>query len=129
VDAEGVALRPRGEMGGLVAVNASGTPPAGPKSESDALAPVPFVAPSIVETVRTLAPYVPQGSALLYDPKNGVGWMDGRGWTVWFGSSASQMDVKLRVYTVLVDSLAQRGISPTFINVAYPNAPYYRLGQ
>jgi hypothetical protein len=55
--------------------------------------------------------------------------MDGRGWTVWFGSSALQMDMRLRVYTVLVDSLAQRGISPTFINVAYPNAPYYRLGQ
>jgi len=129
VDAEGVAIRPRGEMDGLVAVSASGTPPAGPKSESDALSPIPFVAPSIIETVRVLAPYVPQGSALLYDPKYGVGWVDGRGWTAWFGSSASQMDVKLRVYTVLVGSLAQRGISPTFINVAYPNAPYYRLGQ
>jgi cell division protein FtsQ len=129
VDAEGVAVRPRGEMDGLVAVHASGAPPTGPKSESDALAPIPFAAPSIIETVRVLAPYVPQGSVLLYDPKYGVGWIDGRGWTVWFGSSASQMDVKLRVYTVLVDSLAQRGISPTFINVAYPNAPYYRLGQ
>jgi hypothetical protein len=49
VDAQGVALRPRGEMGGLVAVNASGAPPAGPKFESDALAPIPFVAPPIVE--------------------------------------------------------------------------------
>jgi hypothetical protein len=129
LDSEGVAFRPRGERDGLVAVQALGAAPSGPKSEEDALAPIPFVAPSIVETVRVLAPYLPQGSVLLYEPKYGLGWVDGRGWTVWFGASASQMDMRLRVYTVLVDSLAQRGISPVFINVAYPNAPYYRLGQ
>ncbi len=129
VDAEGVAFRPRFEVGGLVVVSASGNPPAGPKSESDPLAPVPFVSPDIVQTARLLNPYMPQGSVLLYDPKYGIGWNDNRGWTVWFGSTAEQVDVKLRVYIVLVDSLAQRGITPTFINVAYPNAPYYRLGQ
>jgi cell division protein FtsQ len=126
VDADGVAFRPRGEGGGLVTVSASGSSPTGLKSES---APLAFVAADIIETVRLLAPYVPQGSVLLHSPQYGVGWADGRGWTVWFGSSASQLDVKLRIYTVLVDSLAQRGIIPTFISVAYPNAPYYRLGQ
>ncbi len=129
VDAEGVAFRPRAEVGGLVVVSASGTPPTGPKSESDPLAPVPFVAPDIVQTARLLNPYIPQGAILLYDPKYGIGWEDPRGWTVWFGSSAEQVDVKLREYIVLVDSLAQRGITPVMINVAYPNAPYYRLGQ
>ena len=66
---------------------------------------------------------------LLYDPQYGFGWVDQRGWTVWFGTDAQEMDVKLRVYSVLVDSLAQRGITPTFISVEYPGAPYYRLGQ
>ena len=129
LDAEGVALRPRAEVSGLVVVRASGAPPTGPASASDPLAPVPFADPKIVETARVLAPYAPQGSTLLYDPKYGIGWTDSRGWTVWFGSSPEQADMKLRVYVVLVDSLVQRGITPIMINVAYPSAPYYRLGQ
>jgi cell division protein FtsQ len=129
LDAEGVALRPRGDAPNLVAVQASGAPPAGARSETDALAPVPFANADLVKTARLLAPYVPQGSRLLYDPQNGIGWVDGRGWTVWFGSASAQADMKLRVYIVLVDSLSQRGIVPIMINVAYPNAPYYRLGQ
>lgn len=129
VDAQGVAFRPRGEAQGLVVVSASGSPPAGVRSESDSLAPVPFVSAQIVESIRLLAPHVPQGSVLLYNPKFGIGWVDSRGWTVWFGSNADQTDMRLSVYSVLVDSLAQRGITPSFINVAYPDAPYYRLGQ
>jgi len=129
VDAEGVAFRPRGEMGGLVVVSASGSPPAGLKSEGDPLAPVPFVSAQIIESIRLLASHVPQGSVLLYNPKFGMGWVDARGWTVWFGSKSAETDVKLRVYEALVASLAQRGIAPSFINVAYPGAPYYRVGQ
>jgi len=129
VDDEGVAFIPRGEAQNLVVVSASGSPPAGLKSESDPFGPVPYIAPQIIESIRLLAPHVPQGSVLLYNPKYGIGWVDGRGWTVWFGSNAEQTDVKLRVYSALVDSLAQRGIPPSFINVAYPGAPYYRLGQ
>ena len=129
VDAEGVAFRPRAEVSGLVVVSASGIPTAGSTSVSDPLAPTPFVAPEIVELARLLNPYIPQGAVLRYDPKYGIGWNDARGWTVWFGSSPEQADVKLRVYIVLVESLAQRGITPVMINVAYPNAPYYRLGQ
>lgn len=129
VDAEGVAFRPRGERNDLVVVSASGAPPAGSRSASDPLAPVPFLSAEIIESIRQLAPYVPQGSVLLYDPKYGMGWVDARGWTVWFGSKSAETEMKLRVYNALVDSLAQRGITPSFINVAYPNAPYYRVGQ
>jgi len=129
LDEEGVALRPRGEEANLVIVKASGQPPTGPKSGSDPLNPTPYVNADIVKTARLLAPYAPQGSGIMYDPKYGIGWVDGRGWTVWFGASSDQVDMKLRVYIVLVESLAQRGINPIMINVAYPNAPYYRLGQ
>jgi cell division protein FtsQ len=129
LDEEGVALRPRGDASNLVVVKASGQPPTGPKSGDDPLAPTPYVDADIVKTARMLAPYVPQGSGLMYDPKFGIGWADGRGWTVWFGASSDQVDMKLRVYIVLVDSLAQRGINPIMINVAYPDAPYYRLGN
>ena len=129
LDAEGVALRPRAEVSGLVVVRALGPPPTGPASASDPLSPIPYADSKVVETARVLAPYAPQGSALLYDPKYGIGWTDSRGWIVWFGARPEQADMKLRVYVVLVDSLIQRGITPIMINVAYPNAPYYRLGQ
>jgi hypothetical protein len=109
-----VAFRPRGERNDLVVVSASGSPPAGLKSESDALAPVPFVSAEIIESIRQLAPYVPQGSVLLYNPKFGMGWVDAHGWTVWFGSKSAETDMKLRVYKALVDSLAQRGITPSW---------------
>lgn len=129
VDADGVIFRPRGERSDLTVVSASGSPPAGLKSEVDALAPIPYVAAPIVESIRLLAPNVPQGSVLLYDPKYGLGWVDAHGWTVWFGADPAQTDVKLRVYAALVESILGRGITPTFINVTYPSAPYYRVGQ
>lgn len=129
VDAEGVIFRPRGERSDLVVVSASGSPPAGLRSEVDAMAPVPYVSAQVVESIRLLAPNVPQGSVLLYDPKHGLGWVDARGWTAWFGADPAQTDVKLRVYAALVESILGRGITPTFINVAYPSAPYYRVGQ
>lgn len=129
VDAEGVAFRPRGEMSGLVVVSASGPPPGGSKSGSDPFAPAPFISAEIIESIRLLAPHVPPGSVLLYNPKFGLGWVDARGWTVWFGSNPDETDMKLRVYAALVVSVQQRGITPSFINVAYPSAPYYRVGQ
>ncbi len=129
VDAEGVIFRPRGERSDLVVVSASGSPPAGLRSEVDALAPVPYVSAQVVESIRLLAPNVPQGSVLLFDPKYGLGWVDARGWTAWFGADPAQTDMKLRVYAALVESILGRGITPTFINVAYPSAPYYRVGQ
>lgn len=129
VDAEGVIFRPRGERSDLVVVSASGSPPAGLRSEVDAMAPVPYVSAQVVESIRQLAPNVPQGSVLLYDPKYGLGWVDARGWTVWFGADPVETDMKLRVYSSLVESILGRGITPSFINVAYPSAPYYRVGQ
>jgi len=129
IDEAGIALRPRGDAPNLVVVKAAGTPPAGSRSNLDAFAPSPYVNADLVKAARLLAPYAPQGSSLQYDPTYGLGWADPRGWMVWFGSSSDRMDVKLRVYVVLVDSLNQRGITPVLINVAYPDAPYYRLGQ
>jgi len=66
---------------------------------------------------------------IIYDPSNGLGWNDTRGWQVFFGTDAKDMALKVRVYQSLVDSLMARGLYPTFINVAYANAPYYRMSQ
>ncbi len=129
IDAEGVALRPRGEAAGLVIVQALSAPPALPALDPHSLAARPYISAETVSAILTLAPYVPPGTPILYDPQAGLSWNDGRGWLAVFGSGTQDMAVKVRIYQALVDSLMGRGIRPVLINVAYPKAPFYRLEQ
>ena len=129
IDADGVAFRPHGTPGNLIPVAGFAAPPAAVNVQSDPLSPVPYISPDLVKAIQTLAPNVPAGSTMEYDPKYGLGWTDSRGWKVFFGTDVMDMTVKLRVYNALVDSLAQKGIQPTFISVQYANAPYYRINQ
>ena len=69
------------------------------------------------------------GVPVLYESEMGFGWNDPRGWRVYFGTKASDVELKMRVYESMVNSLAQRGIRPALINVTYPTAPYYRMTQ
>ena len=48
-------------------------------------------------------------------------------WQGYFGTSAQDMPLKERVYQSLVDSLMARSVYPEYINVVYPEAPYYRM--
>jgi cell division protein FtsQ len=123
---DGVAFKPRGEMEGLISVVAESAPPAG-SSVSDPLNPAPFISTEMVEAVKGLAGHVPPGMYILYDPRMGFGWNDPRGWRVYFGVTAHDVALKMRVYESMVDSLTQRGIRPALINVTYPTAPYYRM--
>ena len=127
VDETGVAFRPRGTADGLVIVSAVDIPPAG--SPSDTFAPTPFMQAELVDSIITLAPSVPTGSTLVYDSAKGLGWVDPRGWEVAFGTGAVNMPLKLSVYNSLVDSLTSRNLKPEFINVVYPDAPFYRMAE
>ncbi len=129
IDEDGVAFRPHGTPGNLIPVSAFAAPPAGTGAQSDPLSPVPYIAPELVKAIQTLAPNVPQGTTLEYDPKYGLGWADSRGWKVYFGTDLKDMALKLQVYKSLVDALMQKGIQPAFISVQYANAPYYRMNQ
>lgn len=125
---DGVAFRPRGEIAELVSVVADAAPVVN-LSASDPLNPTPYISTEMVESVKGLAGHVPPGAVIIYDPKFGFGWNDPRGWRVYFGSSASDVELKMRVYESMVNSLTQRGIHPAMINVTYPTAPYYRMSQ
>jgi hypothetical protein len=129
IDSSGVAFRPRGIVTGLVPVLGLAAPPAGPPSSGDPLSPPPYMAKEMVDAILMLAPNVPAGSMMMYDPRNGLGWNDSRGWQVFFGADAKDMTLKVRVYQSLVDSLMARGLYPEFISVVYPDAPYYRMAQ
>jgi hypothetical protein len=123
---DGVAFRPRGENPELISVMAVAAPALDLRA-SDPLNPVPFISSDMVQALKGLGTHVPPGMPILYDPTLGFGWNDPRGWSVYFGTSSYDIELKMRVYETLVSSLAQRGIRPVMINVTYPTAPYYRI--
>lgn len=127
IDPTGVAFRPRGEATGLVSVIGLTTPPVGIASVDDPFSPPPFMEEELVNAILVLSPNVPAGSTMIFDPSYGLGWNDPRGWQAFFGTSAKDMALKVRVYQSLVDSLASRGRIPVFISVVYPDAPFYRM--
>jgi len=129
IDATGVAFRPRGDVAGLIPVVGLDTPPAGVPALKDLLSPPPYMSVDLVSAIQTLAPNAPAGVPIMYDAHNGLGWTDSRGWRVFFGSKASDMALKIRVYQALVDSLSARGLAPVFISVVRVDAPYYRMEQ
>jgi hypothetical protein len=62
---------------------------------------------------------------LLYDSTNGLGYHDGRGWTVWFGTG-EDMATKLLVYNQLVADLAGK-VQPGDVHMEDPDRPYYTV--
>jgi hypothetical protein len=126
IDATGVAFRPRGSVTGLVPITGLAVPPAGAPPMDDPVSAPPYMQKELVDAILALAPTVPADSTMVFDRSFGLGWTDSRGWKSFFGTSAQDMPLKVRVYQSLVDSLVSRGVSPIFINVMYPDAPFYR---
>lgn len=129
ISEDGVAFRPRGEVTGLISVIALSAPPTDGNVSPDPLTPAPFISADIVRAIQGLGGHVPPGMMILYDANFGLGWNDPRGWRVYFGTKASDVELKVRVYESMVNSLSQRGIRPALINVTYPTAPYYRMSE
>jgi len=125
-----IAVPPRGQVDGLVTVTAAGSPPTpGNLDLTQTIGARPFLTPELSAAIAALAPQVPEGAALVYDPRYGLGWSDPRGWQAYFGKNNSDIAVKLAVYQSMVDHLAERGIQPTLVSVEYPNSPFYRVSE
>lgn len=127
IDQAGVAFRPRGLEAGLVPVVAVDDPIPGTVVSGDLFSPPPYMQEELVDAILALAPQLPAGTTMTFDSVQGLGWKDSRGWQVYFGTSVEDMPLKARVYQSLVDSLMARSIYPAYINVMYPEAPYYRM--
>jgi hypothetical protein len=80
---------------------------------------------SIVEGARLLKKRHPNIDVLLYDSLKGLGYHDGRGWTVWFGMG-EDMDTKLLVYNQLVAEITGI-VQPGEIIMTDPDRPYYTV--
>lgn len=129
IDETGTAFLPRGDAQGLIVVQALAEPPELFFPVEDPLVPPPFITVETVKALTALAPYVPPGTPILYDPVAGLSWTDARGWQAVFGLSDQNVEAKVRVYQAMVDWLTGRGVQPNLINVAYPSAPFYRTAQ
>jgi hypothetical protein len=129
IDQNGVAFRPHGSAANLIKVNALAAPSPGLPVVNDPLSPLPYLSADMVKGIETLAPNVPAGTTMIYDPQDGLGWSDSRGWKVTFGNDPQDMALKLQVYQSLVASLVKQGVTPVFISIQYVNAPYYRMSQ
>lgn len=130
ISEDGIAFRPRGELAGLIPVVALSAPPVdGIVSSPDPLTPAPFISTEMIQALKGLIAHVPPGATIFYEAGSGFGWTDPRGWRVQFGTRANDVQLKMRVYETMVNSLTERGIRPALINVMYPTAPYYRMNE
>lgn len=126
IDVDGMAFTPRGEVPGLLQVAASGAPAQVLQDSTISLQEVKFMAPEMVLALLTLAPDVPTGMPMIFDPQYGMGWQDPRGWTTYFGQNAKDIPMKKMAYNAILDSLTLQGVQPTLISVEYLNAPFYK---
>ena len=86
------------------------------------------VNPAVVLGAQQLKTLRSNIDMLYYDPVRGLSYQDGRGWRGYFGIGTN-MDLKLVIYETLVDNLQQRGITPIYIDVSNPDAPFYYVSQ
>ena len=126
IDADGVAFKPEGQVQGLIQVKASGTPPQTALDPGTPLYDRPFISQGTVQAMQALYPFVPSGVAMTYDPQYGLGWQDPHGWSVYFGTTTQDIQMKLRVYQAIVASFTHQGIQPTLISMEYLDAPFYK---
>ncbi len=126
IDRNGVAFTPRGEVKGLAQVAATGSPVGLTQDPNKSIFDQVFIQPEMVDAIIALAPYVPQGVSMTYDPQYGMGWQDPRGWSAYFGQSVQDIQMKLKVYQSMVDTFIRQGIQPTLISVEYLDAPFYK---
>ena len=129
IDANGISFTPRGDVQGLVQIAANGAPPTPARFRlmpQKSVYDQAFISPDMVQAILTLAPQVPAGSPMVFDPLYGMGWQDARGWSVYFGQTTQDVPMKLKVYQSILDTFSKQGIQPTLISLAYLDAPFYK---
>jgi cell division protein FtsQ len=86
----------------------------------------PLLSPEMVSAYLLLSQKLPKGAQLIYDPEHGIGWIDRREWSVYFGDE-KDIETKLSMYNVMLEHIKIADVRPTLISVEYIHAPYYRL--
>jgi len=130
VDENGIAYSPHGEGGPSITVKGSdllSTEPVLDDTLDEVETTNKTLPIELVNAILTVSPEVPENTPIIYDSQHGIGWLDPRGWQVYFGSTDEDMDLKLKVYEKTFRRLKKAGIRPALISVEHLHAPYYRL--
>jgi hypothetical protein len=90
------------------------------------LSPNVRIDPDAVTGALQLKTLYPNIEVLRYHPEKGLGYADGRGWSVWFGSG-TDMPEKILVYNAIVNNLLSRNIYPVEIDLSNLDAPFYSV--
>ncbi len=122
IDIQGRVMPARAEAPGLLHINLVDDGSDMPLPAAD-----DFTKDMVLGAMRLRA-VLPEGDQLDFHPIHGLGWTNEAGWQVWMGAdSAAVMDEKIKIYDVLVENLDSRAIDVAELNIANPDAPFYRL--
>jgi hypothetical protein len=86
----------------------------------------PVVEPELLRAAVELSAEVPEVELLQFDGLHGLGFVDDRGWQVYFGMGGD-MTMKVRVYQAIVEMLLEESTQVAMVSVENISAPYYLL--
>ena len=121
VDADGVAFPARGQSPDIPVVEVSPSVPA--------LLPGQQVDRALVDTLLELVRVLPEMKTFRYTTERGVEFNDPQAnWPVYVGVGRSvpgEMAARVTMWRAVAAHLASRNVRPKFVDVRYPQAPYY----
>jgi hypothetical protein len=118
ISSEGIGYLKHGEWPGVIRI-ASKKPFL--QIQADPL--VPVVSGDLLRSAAVLAAQINGLGTLVYHPDHGLGYVDERGWTAYFGTSGD-MVMKIRLYEAVAGSLLAQGITASLVSVEDPAVPY-----
>ncbi len=125
IDIQGRIMPARAAMPEVIRVNVAVDAFKGP---SATLTDLKRLDKDVVLGALRLQEFLPPGVDLDYDPIKGLGWTNEQGWQIWMGiDSSAGMSRKISEYQAYVKNLNSRGIEITELNIANPDAPYYKI--
>ncbi|MDE2857512.1 MAG: FtsQ-type POTRA domain-containing protein [Chloroflexota bacterium] len=125
IDIQGRIMPARAAMPDVIRVNVAVDAFQGPAAT---LTDLKKLDKDVVLGALRLQEFLPPGADLDYDPINGLGWTNEQGWQIWMGiDSSAGMSRKINEYQAYVNNLNSRGIEITELNIANPDAPFYKI--
>jgi len=91
---------------------------------STALKPGDRLDPALLADIKELERLQPTVRVYQYSEEHGLMFKNAYGWTVRLGTGGG-IEKKMVFSRALVEYLQSQGIVPSFIDVRYPQAPYY----
>lgn len=115
IGADGVALPARGELPNALVLDAAG---------GTALKPGERLPASLLAAVHQLEQLQPDVRVYQYSDQFGLGFTSRYGWPVRLGHDGD-IAQKLALLEAISDRLVAQGVTPSYIDVRFPEAPYY----